>query len=94
MISSSACVLAAKFRFIRLKRTWFLDGEDFEFEEFVVAVAVGLAFHGFDCIVRPFQRSRRDRLVVSGQDTPAMNRKRSGELLEYPHPGPLGLHDP
>ncbi len=71
-----------------------MDGEDFEFEEFVVAVAVGLAFHGFDFVVCPFQRSRRDWVVVPRQDSPAMNRKRSGKLFEDPNPGPLGLHDP
>ena len=34
-----------------------MNRHDFEFEEFIVPVAVGLTFHGFDFVVGAFQRA-------------------------------------
>jgi len=33
-----------------------MDSKDFEFKEFRISEAVGLAFHGFDFVVGSFQR--------------------------------------
>ena len=41
-----------------------MDRVDFEAEELVVAVAVGLAFHRLDLVVRAFQRAGGDPVVV------------------------------
>ena len=45
-----------------------MDGEDFQLEEGVVAKAIGLTLHGFDLVVRPFQGTGGDGIVVVVED--------------------------
>jgi hypothetical protein len=46
-----------------------MDSEDFEFEEFVIAKAAGLAFHGFDFVVGPFHRAGDEGVVDDASAT-------------------------
>ena len=45
-----------------------MEGVDLELEELLVAKAVGLSLHGLDLVVGSLQWSRRDAIVVVGQD--------------------------
>ena len=44
-----------------------MKGQDFEFEEFQVTEAVGLAFHGFDLVIGALQGAGGDGVVIPGQ---------------------------
>ena len=57
-------------------------GEEFEFEEFQVAIAISLPLHEFDIVVRAFQWSGGDGVIVPGQDAAAVLAQRAGELLQ------------
>jgi len=50
-----------------------MEGEDFEFKEFHIPEAVGLAFNGFDFVVGAFQEACRDGLIIIGQDADLMS---------------------
>src|SRR5271170_4004956 len=41
-----------------------MNSIDFQFEELLVAVAIGLPLHRLDLVVRPLQGTRRDRVVI------------------------------
>jgi hypothetical protein len=49
-----------------------VNSQDFEFEKFLVPESVSLALHGFDLVVGPFQGAGGDRIIIVGQDAPAM----------------------
>ena len=57
--------------------------QDFEFEEFLVPEAVGLAFHGFDFIIGPFQGAGGDGVVIVSQDAPAVEGQGLGEFIKH-----------
>jgi hypothetical protein len=60
-----------------------MSPEDFELEEFVIAVAVRLTLHDLDHVVGPFQRACRDRVIVVVQDSLLMFFEGVGT---HPHP--------
>lgn len=60
-----------------------MDGQDLEFEEFSIAEAVGLAFHGLDFIVDAFERAGRDRVIVPGEDAVLMFFEGVGEFEQH-----------
>jgi hypothetical protein len=45
-----------------------MSAEDFEFEELVIAVAVGSTLHELDLVVGPFQGACRDWVIVVVQE--------------------------
>ena len=51
----------------------FVEGVEFELEIGGVAVSVGLAFHGFNLVVGPLQRSGRNRILVPVEDPAAVS---------------------
>ncbi len=59
-----------------------MDSEDFESEELVIAEAIGLAFHGLDLVVGPFQRSGGEGVVAPGEDAQDMGAEGLGEVDE------------
>ena len=71
-----------------------MQGIDFEFEELLIAEAVGLALHRLDLVVRALQRPRRYPAIVVGQDALAVPGQRCGELLEQADARRLRAADP
>jgi hypothetical protein len=49
-----------------------VNSQDFEFEKFPISKAMGLALHGLDDVVGPLQWAGRDRIIIRGQETTAM----------------------
>ncbi len=45
-----------------------MDAHDSEFKEFLVPVAVGLPFHGFDIVIGALHRTWRNGMIVPSQD--------------------------
>jgi len=64
-----------------------VNGEDFQFEEVVISKAVGLSFHGLDFVVRPFQRSGGDRVVVPSQNSSPVILQCPSKPLKYADAG-------
>ncbi len=54
-----------------------MESEDFKFEEFLVAKALGLSLHRFDFVLDSFQRAGGDGIVVPGED--AQGRESQGK---------------
>ena len=71
-----------------------METEDFEFEELVIAEAIGLAFHGLDLVVGALQGAGGDRVVVVGQDALAVFGQGVGELLQDRNARGLGAANP
>jgi hypothetical protein len=71
-----------------------MNAEDCESEEFGVSEAVGLAFHGLDLVIGAFRGPARDGVVVPGEDTPGVQAKCLGELLQHGDAGRFGAGDP
>lgn len=71
-----------------------MDSEDFESEELVVSEAIGLAFHGFDLVVRAFQGARGNGVGVVGQDSQRMKTEGPGEVLKHADARRFGVADP
>jgi hypothetical protein len=45
-----------------------MEAQDFQFEECVIAVGIGLALHELDLGIGALQRARGDRILVVVQD--------------------------
>jgi hypothetical protein len=59
-----------------------MDFIDFEDKELAVTKAVGLAFHSFDLVVRAFQRTSGDGIIVVSHKTMRVESERAGELTQ------------
>jgi len=71
-----------------------VEGFDFEFEVFLVAEAVGLAFEHCDRVVGVFEGTGRDRVIVPGKDAGSIDGQGAGEGCEHEDAARLGLTDP
>ena len=71
-----------------------MGGEDFQPEELLVSVAVGLPLHGLYLVVGALQRAGGDRAIVPGEQALAVEYQRLGERFEHPDPGLVGASDP
>ena len=49
-----------------------MESQDFEFEKFLVMEAVSLTFHGLDFVIGALQWTGGDRVILVGQDAPAI----------------------
>ena len=64
-----------------------MESQDFEFEKFLVTEAVSLTFHGFDFVVGAFQGAGGDRVIIVGQDAPAIEGQSFGEFNQHGNAG-------
>jgi hypothetical protein len=71
-----------------------MKGIDFEVEELLVTVSVGLAFHGFDFIVGAFQRAAGYGVIVIVQEAGMIGAKRLGECDQLADFRGFGAFDP
>ena len=61
-----------------------METQDFEFEEFLVAEAVSLTFHGLDFVIGALQGTGGNGVIIKSQDAPA---KKGQGLGEFNAPG-------
>lgn len=71
-----------------------MESQDFEFEEFQVAEAIGLALHGLDLVVGALQGSGGYGVIIVSQDPKTMQGHSLGEFMEHGDSGSLGSGDP
>lgn len=67
---------------------------DLKLEELDVPVSVRHPLHHLDLVVRAFQGTRGDPVVIPGQDTPTMGGQQGGELDQHRDAGHLGAPAP
>ena len=60
-----------------------MDGEDFELEEFLVSVTIGLPLHCFDFVVDAFEPSRRNGIFVVSQNAATVLGQGSSEFHQH-----------
>ena len=71
-----------------------MDGEDFELEEFLVSVAIGLPLHRFDFVVGAFEPSHRNGIFIVSQNAATVLGQGSSEFHQHANAGVLGAKNP
>ena len=71
-----------------------MEAEDFEAEELLISVSVGLTFHGLDFVIGSLERSRGDGVIIVGQDAPGVGAKRLGEFVQHLDAAGFRVGDP
>ena len=71
-----------------------MESKDFQPEEFLISVSIGLAFHSFDLVVGAFQWPCGDGVVVVGQDSKGVKTKRLRKFVQYLDAAGFGVGDP